>query len=132
MNDIPDAEGKKPRKPRKKEVLPRKPYKPRKKETRPRKPYRIPKDTARRLAELRRGRILAMGDEERAAFAMMGAVERWKSRKGGAVIGRKWFRIGLAPDILEVVEERRGESTITDFLDGVLAKALKVKREGLP
>lgn len=66
--------------------------------------------------------------EERQAEGRKMALKAWAKRGRKPVAGRKYFRVGFAPDLLDHIETNRGEQSITDYIDPVLAKGFGIPR----
>lgn len=57
------------------------------------------------------------------------ALDAWTKRGRKPVAGRKYFRVGFAPDLLDHIETHRGDQSITDYIDPVLARGFGIPRD---
>lgn len=57
------------------------------------------------------------------------ALDMWAKRGRKPVAGRKYFRVGFAPDLLDHIETHRGDQSITDYIDPVLARGFGIPRD---
>ena len=67
--------------------------------------------------------------EELVSFGQKGGMTRWAKRGRKPVAGRKYFRVGFAPDLLDHIETHRGDQSITDYIDPVLARGFGIPRD---
>ena len=72
----------------------------------------------------------ALSRSDRSASGKKSALDFWAKRGRKPVAGRKYFRVGFAPDLLDHIDTHRGEQSITDYIDPVLARGFGIPRDG--
>lgn len=95
------------------------------------KPKRKHKISPEGLRRLREGMAKARAKKSREVSQELGkqhALDMWAKRGRKPVAGRKYFRVGFAPDLLDHIETHRGEQSITDYIDPVLARGFGIPR----
>ena len=97
------------------------------------KPKRKHKISPEGLRRLREGMAKARAKKSREVSQELGkqhALDMWAKRGRKPVAGRKYFRVGFAPDLLDHIDTHRGEQSITDYIDPVLARGFGIPRDG--